>query len=157
MTYFSVNQAAKETGKSPSTISRAIKSGKMTAYEKNEDGSYKIDASELFRVFPQYTAPLSMTHHAPPTDEGRNSREIELLERLVDQREETIKIQNETIEDLRRRLDETQGEARQANERFSLWLEHKPVEKEEPEEEQQQAPRQHRWWHRKKAKESELG
>ena len=157
MTYFSVNQAAKETGKSPSTISRAIKSGKMTASEKSEDGSYKIEASELFRVFPQYTAPLTMTHHAPPNDEGRNSREIELLERLANQREETIKIQNETIEDLRRRLDETQSEARQANERFSLWLEHKPTETEEPEVEQQQVPRRHRWWHRKKAKESALG
>lgn len=46
----SLTQAAKITGKSKSTINRAIKSGKISATRHN-DGSYSIDASELSRVF----------------------------------------------------------------------------------------------------------
>lgn len=46
----SLTQAAKITGKSKSTISRAIKSGKISATRHN-DGSYSINAAELSRVF----------------------------------------------------------------------------------------------------------
>lgn len=46
----SLSQAAKATGKSKSTINRAIKSGKISATRHN-DGSYSIDRSELSRVF----------------------------------------------------------------------------------------------------------
>jgi len=50
----SLSQAAKETGKSKSTINRAIKTGKLSA-TRHEDGTYSIAASELFRVFPHGT------------------------------------------------------------------------------------------------------
>jgi excisionase family DNA binding protein len=47
----SANEAAKRTGKSVPTITRAIKSGKISA-EKSGSGGYLIDPAELFRVFP---------------------------------------------------------------------------------------------------------
>ena len=48
-------QAAKETGKSIPTITRAIASGRLSA-EKSEDGrGYLIDPAELFRVFQPVT------------------------------------------------------------------------------------------------------
>lgn len=47
----SANEAAKQTGKSVPTITRAIKSGKMSA-DRTESGGYQIDPAELFRVFP---------------------------------------------------------------------------------------------------------
>lgn len=47
----SLSQAAKATGKSKSTINRAIKTGKLSA-TRHEDGTYSIAASELFRAFP---------------------------------------------------------------------------------------------------------
>lgn len=47
----SLTQAAKATGKSKSTINRAIKSGKLSAL-RHSDGSYSIEGSELSRVFP---------------------------------------------------------------------------------------------------------
>lgn len=50
----SANEAAKRTGKSIPTITRAIKSGKISA-EKSDSGGYLIDPSELFRVFPPLT------------------------------------------------------------------------------------------------------
>ena len=46
----SLTQAAIATGKSKSTINRAIKSGKLSA-TRHEDGSYAIDGAELSRVF----------------------------------------------------------------------------------------------------------
>lgn len=46
----SLTQAARVTGKSKSTINRAIKSGKLSAM-RHEDGSYSIDGSELSRAF----------------------------------------------------------------------------------------------------------
>jgi len=46
-----LGQAAKHTGLSKSTISRAITSGKLSVISKNS-GSYSIDPAELFRVFP---------------------------------------------------------------------------------------------------------
>lgn len=50
----SASQAAKQTGKSVPTITRAIKSGKISA-AKTSSGGYEIEASELFRVFKAVT------------------------------------------------------------------------------------------------------
>jgi excisionase family DNA binding protein len=46
-----LGQAAKETGVSKPTISKAISKGRISA-TKNEKGEYDIDPAELFRVFP---------------------------------------------------------------------------------------------------------
>lgn len=51
----SASEAAKRTGKSVPTITRAIKSGKISA-EKTDSGGYLIDPSEIFRVFPPVTS-----------------------------------------------------------------------------------------------------
>lgn len=50
MPELSLSQAAKLTGKSKSTINRAIKTGKLSA-TRNDDGSYSIDPAELSRAF----------------------------------------------------------------------------------------------------------
>ena len=48
---WSLNEAAKNGGRSKATILRAIKSGRMSA-PKNELGEYEIDPAEFYRVFP---------------------------------------------------------------------------------------------------------
>ena len=50
----SLGTAAIATGKSKTTIHRAIKSGKLSAF-KNDDGAFEIDPSELHRVFEPVT------------------------------------------------------------------------------------------------------
>lgn len=52
MAGLSLSQAAKATGRSKSTIGRAIKSGSLSAV-RNDDGTFSIDPSELFRAFPK--------------------------------------------------------------------------------------------------------
>ena len=48
---FTMGQAAIEAGVSKATLSRAIKSGKVSA-KKNVNGGWDIDPAELFRVYP---------------------------------------------------------------------------------------------------------
>ena len=48
---YTLGEAAKAVGKSKPTLSKAVKSGKISA-RKNEDGSYTIDPAELHRVYP---------------------------------------------------------------------------------------------------------
>lgn len=52
MHYLTLSQAAKETGKSKGTLSKALKEGKISYVEKSDSG-YKIDPAELFRVYPR--------------------------------------------------------------------------------------------------------
>jgi hypothetical protein len=48
--YLSLGQAARETGKSKSVISNALKSGRLSGV-RNGKGEWEIDPAELFRVF----------------------------------------------------------------------------------------------------------
>ena len=60
--HLSLGQAAKETGMDKSTVSRAIKSGKLSA-TRQDNGGYAIDPAELFRVFApasKATTPLGL-------------------------------------------------------------------------------------------------
>jgi excisionase family DNA binding protein len=55
-----LGQAAKAIGMNKATLSRYIKQGKISA-EKQEDGSYRIDPSELDRL-----QDIRMTDTHPP-------------------------------------------------------------------------------------------
>lgn len=48
---YTLGEAAKATGKSKATISKAIKNGRVSA-QKDESGVFHIDPSELHRVYP---------------------------------------------------------------------------------------------------------
>ena len=48
---YTLGEAARATGKSKATISKAIKSGRLSA-RKDETGTFHIDPSELHRVYP---------------------------------------------------------------------------------------------------------
>jgi hypothetical protein len=50
-----LGEAARHCGVPKSTISRAVKSGRLSA-GRDDKGSYSIDPAELFRVYPMKTA-----------------------------------------------------------------------------------------------------
>jgi hypothetical protein len=107
---FSLGQAAKETGLDKSTISRAIKSGRLSAHRKEGGGGYEIDPAELFRVFPPASkeqAPPSMPTDAS-TDVLLENRELRIK---LEAAEARIRDKDEAVHDLRRRLD-LEGEER---------------------------------------------
>jgi excisionase family DNA binding protein len=63
---FSIGQAATKTGKPKSTISRAIKTGRISATRNGN--RYDIDAAELFRVFPATVAQPNKPNDQQPHD-----------------------------------------------------------------------------------------
>tara|TARA_B100001057_G_scaffold423743_1_gene446076 strand:+ start:175 stop:543 length:369 start_codon:yes stop_codon:yes gene_type:complete len=98
--------AAKAVGKTKSTITKAIASGKLSAI-KNDNGAWEIDASELYRVYPP--TPLEtveIKQNDTLKEMGRNSKEIEALERL-------LKAAEEQIYDLKADRDEWRKQANQ--------------------------------------------
>jgi hypothetical protein len=105
----SLGQAAKEVGLDKSTISRAIKSGKLSAHRK-ESGGYEIDPAELFRVF----APTSQKPelaHAPLDTTTETLFENRELRIRLEAAELRIRDKEDEIRDLRHRLD-TENEER---------------------------------------------
>ena len=98
--------AAKAVGKTKSTITKAIASGKLSAI-KNDNGAWEIDASELYRVYPP--TPLEtveIEQNDTLKEMGENSKEIETLERL-------LKAAEEQIYDLKTDRDEWRKQANQ--------------------------------------------
>lgn len=117
---FSLSQAAKKTGKGKSSIHRAIKSGRLSA-QRHQDGTYSIDAAELFRAFPPaLSEPVSEQgmepHHEPSVTP---SAAEEVLRVRVEMLTAHLEREQETVADLRRRLD-------RAEERI-LALSHSPA------------------------------
>lgn len=118
MTQLSIGQAARLTGKSKSTVSRAIKNGRLSA---TRDGDrYMIDPAELSRVFdfksgaqplatgaqpvPQNDAqPRHATPDAARTDaQAALETEVRMLREMLDR-------ERETVDDLRQRLTRAQA------------------------------------------------
>lgn len=92
---YTAGQAAKATGVSKATITRALKSGKISGV-KDENGAWSIDPSELHRVFHPvaHEPPETHTLKQPATPEKTNEtgvleRENQmLLEALIEARQE---------------------------------------------------------------------
>ncbi len=86
---YTLGEAAKATGKSKTTIQRAISNGKISAEKR--DGVYSIDPSELHRAFPMKrdetvardTEMDTSRPHATPSELGVLQGKIEALEAML--------------------------------------------------------------------------
>ena len=112
---YTLGQAAKATGKSKTSIYNALKKGIISA-SKNKNGAYQIDASELARVFPIVntvtftpSVQLNETEHSEVT--GVHAEIIQLREKVQSLTKAQEK-SDETIHDLRSRLDSETEERR---------------------------------------------
>ena len=111
---YTLSQAAEATGKNKTTIQRAIKSGKISA-QKDDNGAYKIDPSELHRVFPIKTAQQAKSnntqHDAIPRNINHLEQLLNLEKELAVMQERNRGLESErdllqsTVQDLRKRLD----------------------------------------------------
>lgn len=97
-----LRQAESRAGISRSTIHRALKSGKLSG-TRAEDGSWSIEEAELARVFPwDVSEPVQR-------DDTRQARDADaVLTMKVQMLEQQLAREQETIEDLRRRLDRSE-------------------------------------------------
>ncbi|WP_429278411.1 hypothetical protein, partial [Novosphingobium gossypii] len=77
-----LGQAAKEAGVSKATLSKALKSGRLSYIAKSTAG-YEIDPAELFRVFPRKQVETVHSERCETLQETPETiayqREIELL------------------------------------------------------------------------------
>jgi hypothetical protein len=101
-----LSEAAKLTGRNQSTIHRAMKVGRL-AYTVEASGERRIDVSELDRVFGVKTDASADAMAQPVQSNAAQAGELAALQRLLDDREATIR-------DLRARLDASEAERRAA-------------------------------------------
>lgn len=80
---YTLGGAARATGVAKSTLSKALKNGRLSYVEKSSAG-YKIDAAELFRVFPKNTGELVQSNDREQVSEtGMNRIEREAYETQI--------------------------------------------------------------------------
>jgi predicted RNase H-like nuclease (RuvC/YqgF family) len=129
---YTLGTAAKATGKAKSTISKAIQDGQISA-QKNENGSYTIEPSELHRVFPPVSA---NSPGEPQMDElepfdlrfenGQLKGELKQIhERLAGidtMHERERRALSDQIDDLRKRLDQSEQERREKDRQLTALL-----------------------------------
>lgn len=106
---FTLNQAAKEVGRSKSYISEAIKSGRLSAEKIKKEGaksySYSIDASELFRVFPKEQPENTEKNNTERSEtEKRAIREMRKAQRELELMKEKVQELREDKEYLKKQL-----------------------------------------------------
>ena len=123
---YTLSEAAAATGKNKAAIQRAIKSGKISA-PKGESGSYETDPSELHRVF-QPVAQRVAQRETATTRDGTQRAELpsdfNALQRIADLEKELAVMEErkngpeeqkrhltDTVEDLCKRLDNSEGRA----------------------------------------------
>jgi hypothetical protein len=109
--YLTLGQAAKETGRSKSTIFKAIQNGTLSYIEKTSAG-YKLDRDEVFLLFPANDLSVSIGERSRTINDNT---ENDFLKREND-------LLRQQIDDLRRRLDDEAAERR----KLTLLLTHQP-------------------------------
>lgn len=110
---YTVGQAARAVGKSKSTISRAIDSGRISG-TKRDDGSYVIEPVELHRVFPPAsTATVEQRSDDAVRDlgvDGGATVELRVLQERVEGLHRELRHRDDQVRDLNSRLDEAHEE-----------------------------------------------
>jgi len=110
---YTLGEAAKATGKSKTTIHRAIKSGKISV-TRQDNNSYSIDPSELHRVFPPVTpehTPEQLLRNDTEHQTGTAETLRVQLETTERERERERQLMQETIADLREDRDRWRQQA----------------------------------------------
>ena len=110
---YTLNEAAKATGKSKTTIHRALKSGKISAV-KRDNGAYAIEPAELHRVFPP--VPVERNEERSRRNDAEHLRNDQgtlriQLETIEKERERERQQLQETISDLREDRDRWRQQA----------------------------------------------
>jgi hypothetical protein len=107
---YTLGEAAKATGKSKATISKAIKSGRISA-KKGETGAFAIDPSELHRVYP---LTVEVEQEDTPLTQRVNSKDGELIRELqarLEATQERLTDKETVISDLREDRDRWRQQA----------------------------------------------
>ena len=106
--FFTLGEASKQTGIQKSTLSKALKSGKLSYVDKTSAG-YKIDPAELFRVFPK--KPLEAVS-SERLDTPQETHEINELKAKLHAQDKLMQRLESENKDLKADRDEWREQAR---------------------------------------------
>src|SRR4051794_14162136 len=115
---YSVSQAAQIAGKSRATINRAIAAGTLTAHRSGPGKPWTIDAAELARAFPVPARELLTEQR----NELPRAADDQPITAALAAKDELIGDLREALADLRRRLDASDADRRQAHEQLGAAL-----------------------------------
>lgn len=133
---YTAGQAAKATGKSIPTITRAIKKGAISA-ERTASGGYLIDPAELHRVFPAVTSDPNENHNTLASETSQDAIVTPRTDLEIRMLREMLAREQETVADLRARLDAEAAERR----RITALLTYRGEESDPS-----LAPKRSPWW-----------
>jgi septal ring factor EnvC (AmiA/AmiB activator) len=123
-----LGEAAKVSTVTKSAISKAIKSGRMSAV-KDDKGYYQIDPAELFRVFPTNTGNSQATVESVQME---TRKETSSLQTTVEHLRELLGEIKSERDDLRQRLDKSEDERRATQSKLTALLTHQPNPEAQP-------------------------
>jgi hypothetical protein len=106
---YTLTQASRACGKSKATLLRVIRSGRLSAARDESASFWLIEESELHRVFPPVLAvPGAVPGIDADNDALRTPTRIDRtaeFEARIAEMQEAARLRDDTIADLRRRLD----------------------------------------------------
>lgn len=136
---FTLAQAAIETGKDRSTLYRAIKKGKLSG-ELQEDKSYLIDSSELFRAYNKKINDDATQQCAQ--GQLQQPAQAELIDALRSQIEQL----KEQAQRDREQIDREQAQADHWRQTAQMLLTHQPITETPPADPQKAQPKESPLW-----------
>jgi hypothetical protein len=116
---YTLSQAARACGKGKTTLLRAVRAGRISARRDEAAGTWLIEPAELHRVFPLGPGgPVLGTGDGAPRTGDKTDRTTELKARIAEILE-AQRLRDETIADLRHRLDQSDADRRLALDRLA--------------------------------------
>lgn len=103
MTYLSLGEAAKAAGVAKGTISKALKSGKLSYANKTAAG-YQIDPAELFRAFPRKKSETVETERLETPKETPETALLRVRLEAAERRAETAEADRDAWREQAQRL-----------------------------------------------------
>ena len=117
MKLLTLGEAAKLTGKSKPTISKAIKDGRISG-QKGDNGVFQIEVSELLRVYPaKAETPAVEIEQAP-------AQQDEITKLKMQHLEEQLEATKQQLNEAKEERDQAIKDAREDRTRFMALLEH---------------------------------
>lgn len=117
--------AAKACGIGRTTVLRAIKSGKISA-SKDVNGNYAIDPAELHRVYPTVAEKQAIEQAKERDVTPSGVGETAVLLAKIAGLEVILNREQETVTDLRHRLDLSEAERRDTQSKLTALLTYQP-------------------------------
>lgn len=121
--------AAKAVGRDRTTLTRAIRSGKLSASRDEVTGAWLIEPAELHRLYPPADVPGAAGGDAQARTPDERDIMIRELQVRLGAAQELARVQEHTLADVRRRLDTATAQLGEALTQVRLLTDQRPAQR----------------------------